>query len=124
MTAPLATIDDVEALWRPLTAEETTRVGRLLEVVSAQIRGKVADIDARIADGTLDPNLAVAAVVNVVVRTLTANPEGIRQESIGDYSVTYADGGQAPAVAVLDVDVAGLLPAGAPAGMVRLGRWS
>lgn len=119
MADPLATLDDVEELWRPLSDEEAVRAARLLVVVSAQVRARVGDLDVRIADGTLDPELAAATVVAVVARALQ-NPDGIRQESIGDYSVTYASGG----LLLSDADLADLLSPAPAVAMIRLGRWS
>ena len=64
-----ATVNDINTLWRPLTASETTRAEALLPLVSDEIRviaesvGK--DIDAMIQKS--DPYASVVKVVTVDV---------------------------------------------------------
>lgn len=69
-----ATVDDIEALWRPLSEAETERAEALIEVVSASLneeakkRGK--DLEIMVTE---DENLAVVAksvTVDVVARAL------------------------------------------------------
>lgn len=83
-----ATPTDVETrLLRPLSTEETQAVTLWLADAEDEIRTLVPDLDAKIDAGTLR-NSAVARVqANMVVR-LVRNPEGIVQESDGDYSYT------------------------------------
>ena len=55
-TAPLATVADLEAFWRPLNDDEKARAEDLINIASARLRviannsGK--DIDERIANDT------------------------------------------------------------------------
>lgn len=83
MTA-FATMHDVEAAWRPLTAAQLLIIDSRLDYVSAIIRARVIGVDARIAAGTLDSELVKHVTVDVVLRNLK-NPEGKSQEQIEDY---------------------------------------
>lgn len=83
MTA-FATMQDVEAAWRPLTSDELRIIDSRLAYVSATIRAKVIGVDTRIAAGTLDPELVKGVTVEVVLRNLK-NPEGKSEEQIEDY---------------------------------------
>jgi hypothetical protein len=85
--ADLATQDDVEALWRPLTRDETQGIDGLLAFASAIVRVKVPAVDARITAGTLDVALVRAVVASMVLRAIR-NPTGVRQETVGPVSYT------------------------------------
>lgn len=69
-----ATIDDITALFRPLSNEEQTRATALLPVVSDMLRyeaNKVGkDLDAMIAENTVLANVAKSVTVDIVSRTL------------------------------------------------------
>lgn len=89
-----ASIEDIEALWRPMSPEERTRADPLLEVVSASLRTEARrvgkDLDLMIS---YDPELARVAAsvtVDVVARTLmtSTDQEPMTQlsESAGGYS--------------------------------------
>jgi Phage protein Gp19/Gp15/Gp42. len=73
--ASFATINDVTELWRPLTADETTRAKQLLEVVSDSLRmeaDKVGkDLDSMIVESpAFLENVVRSVTVDVVARTL------------------------------------------------------
>ena len=91
-----ATLEDLAALWRPMTAAEQARASPLLEVVSASL-----DVEARKVGKDLsalvaaDPSLAIVAksvTVDVVARTLmtSTNQEPMTQftQSAGGYSAS------------------------------------
>lgn len=91
-----ATLEDLAALWRPMTAAEQARASPLLEVVSASL-----DVEARKVGKDLsalvaaDPSLAIVAksvTVDVVARTLmtSTNQEPMTQftQSTGGYSAS------------------------------------
>ena len=91
-----ATLEDLAALWRPMTAAEQARASPLLEVVSASL-----DVEARKVGKDLsalvaaDPSLAIVAksvTVDVVARTLmtSTNHEPMTQftQSAGGYSAS------------------------------------
>ena len=90
MAANPATFADVESRWRPLSTAEQTVATALLG--DAWLLLKLADstIETRLdADpATLDDELVKMVLANMVLRVLR-NPDGVRQESIQDYSVTH-----------------------------------
>lgn len=121
MSQPFATVDDIQTLWRPLTAEEQTRAEALLPLVSDEIRvlGKNVgkDIDEAIE---LDPTYASVVkivTVDVVSRILRQSTQGdaMTQESqsaLGySWSGSYAvpGGGIANAIMINDLKKLGLL---------------
>lgn len=72
--ADFATLDDIIALWRPMTPEEAQRAKALIPIVCASLRteaaGEGVDLDRRVAE---NPDLAAVAksvTVDVVARTL------------------------------------------------------
>lgn len=84
-----ATSFDVADVWRPLSDAEQSVADTLASYASTLLRGRFADLDDRIADGSLNSDLAQLAVVQMVIRVLR-NADFVRSESIDDYSVTYA----------------------------------
>jgi hypothetical protein len=122
---PFGTPADVEERWgRPLTAEQVTLVVSLLAAASRMIRAQLADVDARIADGWLDPALVVDVAVEMVLRVLR-NPSGLTQQSAGPYEGRYDDRVAAGFLYLKD-DEAALLSGrhGRPrVGSVRLRLW-
>lgn len=112
-----ATPADVEAVWRPLTLAEAAAAEALLEVASAIIRSRFADIDARIASGALSPVLARHVAVMMVRRYLDGrSPDAPIQERIGEAARQWA-AGQVSDLELTTAD-AGLLAA-AGRGMPR-----
>lgn len=100
MPDPLASAEDVEDLWRPLTDTETPRVERLIEKASALLRQATRQtIDTRIAlyaTAPTDPKavdpLIAATVVATVVKRFISNVDGAVSESdtAGPYGHTVA----------------------------------
>ena len=91
-----ATVEDMTALWRPMTAAEQARAFSLLDVISASL-----DVEARKAGKDLpalvaaDPALAMVAksvAVDVAARTLmtSTNQEPMTQitQAAGGYSAS------------------------------------
>lgn len=91
-----ATLDDLTALWRAMTPEESKRAAHLLDIVSASLRveaGKVGkDLDAMVAKSADLAAVAKSVTVDVVARTLmtSTNQEPMTQitESAGGYSAS------------------------------------
>lgn len=83
----LATVADVEAVWRPLSSAEQGVAQAWLDRASALVRASVQNIDTRVAMDDNYRQLAAGVVVDMALRVLK-NPEGKRQESIDDYSWT------------------------------------
>ena len=99
---PFAELIDLERSWRPLDADEQPVAAHLLEVAAAIIRSAYPGIDDRLDAGTLD--LKVVAYVNAtMVARVIRNPDGLRAESLGDWSGTYIDAEIVPEI-VLTAD--------------------
>lgn len=90
MAEPLATPADVVEMFRPLDEQETTNATAMLRYVSAKIRAKVPNLDARVTAGTLDPDLVMLAAITPVKRVLM-NQEGVKQksENTGPFSDSF-----------------------------------
>lgn len=87
MAEPLASVTDVEGMFRALTTEESAVVPNWLRYLSAQVRGKVPAVDERMASDEDYADLVVGTVASAVVRVLR-NPNGWRQYSVDDASFT------------------------------------
>lgn len=81
MAEPFATIDDVITLWRPLTADEETRVTALLPIISDELRVR-AEFAGRNLDEMIDANSALANVAKEV--TVSAISRVLRQSTTGE----------------------------------------
>lgn len=91
-----ATIDDIKALWRAMTADEEERAEALIPIVCASLREEAKkvgkDLDCMIEN---DPDLALVAksvVTDIIARTLmtSTDQEPMSQftESAGGYSAS------------------------------------
>lgn len=110
-----ATIQDIETLWRPLTASEQSRAEAMLPLVSDELRvlaknaGK--DLDQMAADDEAYASVLKIVTVDVTVRVLRQSTEGeaMTQESqsaLGySWSGTYAVAGGGIANAILRNDL-------------------
>ena len=91
-----ATLEDIAALWRPMTPEEKERATALLPIVCSSLRvaaraaGK--DLDKMVAASADLANVARSVTVDVVARTLMTATDGEPMtqstESAGPYSFT------------------------------------
>lgn len=74
MSTPYATVADVAALWRPLSAAEAERAAQLLPVISDVLRQEAINVgrnlDRMIEDGKVLPSVVTAVTVDVCARTL------------------------------------------------------
>lgn len=92
----LATIEDIEALWRKMSDQETERAEHLLEIVSDSLRYEAQkvgkDLDKMIEVTPSLANVAKSVTVDVVARTLmtSTNAEPMTQmsQSALGYSVS------------------------------------
>lgn len=77
---PLASIDDIMNLWRPLTMGEQERANALLEVVSDTLREEAVkvgkDIDKMAAERPSYATVVKSVVVDIVARTLMTATSG------------------------------------------------
>ena len=71
--ADFATVDDVDALWRALTMDESVRASALLPVVSDSLRVEATkvgkDLDA-MAEDSAYANVLKSVTVDIIARTL------------------------------------------------------
>jgi hypothetical protein len=82
-----ATVQDVQTLWRPLTAAEQTRAEALIPVICSSLRQEAAkvhkDLDAMVAASADLAEVAKSVTVDVVARTLMTSTN---QEPMTQYS--------------------------------------
>lgn len=97
MPDALATVDDLEDMWRPLQPDEVDRASGLLLRASALLRQAAPHVDARITQFNDDPTnvqaldpLLVATVVATIVKRFISNVEGITNRTEGPFSTSYA----------------------------------
>lgn len=121
MSEAFATVQDIMDLWRPLTADEQTRAGNLLPLVSDTLRNEAKkvgkDLDTLVTEDETYSNVVKLVTVDVVARVLrqTTTGDAMTQESqsAGGYSWsgTYAvpGGGIANAILYSDLKRLGLL---------------
>lgn len=110
-----ATVEDIQNLWRPLTADEQTRAGYILPLVSDELRvlaGNVdKDLDQMAADDEAYASVLKIVTVDVTCRVLRQSTDGdaMTQESqsaLGyTWSGTYAVAGGGIANAILKSDL-------------------
>lgn len=120
MSEPYATVSDISTLWRPLTAEETTRAEALLPLVSDMLRQCASDVgkdmDQMVDDMPAYGGTVKAVTVDVVARVLRQSTSGepMTQESQAalnySWSGTYAipGGGISQAIMYNDLKRLGL----------------
>lgn len=85
-----ATSADVASRWRPLTDAETIVADTLLADAWRMIVRRIPDVEDRMADAVSGVTYTADVVMvqaNAVMRVLK-NPDGMRSESIDDYSWT------------------------------------
>lgn len=82
-----ATVQDVQTLWRELTAAEQTRAAALIPVICSSLRQEAAkvhkDLDAMVAADADLAAVAKSVTVDVVARTLMTSTN---QEPMTQYS--------------------------------------
>ena len=89
-----ATIQDINNLWRELTAEEETRANALIPIVADNLRNEGnavgKDLDEMVSDSPIYANVVKSVVVDIVARTLltstTDEPMTQTSESALGYS--------------------------------------
>lgn len=115
MYEPFATVADIEALYRPLTADEQARAEAMLPLLSDTLRSigyKVnKDLDATMLTDATYGSVLKLVTVDIVVRALRQNTEGeaMSQESQSamgySWSGTYAVPGGGIANAIMNNDL-------------------
>lgn len=115
MMSDFATVQDVIDLWRPLTADETTRATKLIPLVCDALRNEAnkvnKDLDDMISSDSSLESVAKLVTVDVVSKVLRQNTSGeaMSQESqsaLGySWSGTYAIPGGGIAQAIMRNDL-------------------
>lgn len=105
--ASYATTQDVIALYRPLTPEETQRVAVLLPIVIDSLRQEAhnvgKDLDQMVVDGELSASVVKSVAVDVVARTLMTPTDGAPMTQMSQSALGYSVSGTylVPAAAYL-----------------------
>lgn len=107
-------VEDLEALWRPLSDAEKIVAQSWLDAAWTIVTARFPNIDARIGDGSLNADLVSTVVSSMVLRVLR-NPDGKRQESIDDYSWTR-DNAVSSGLLYITPDELSWLGSGGPSG--------
>lgn len=116
----LASVNDVNTLWKPLSNVEQEQVEALLPIVSDSLRQEAKrvgkDLDKMIANGEILPNVVKSVVVDVISRYLdqlsSNNASTLSQESqsaLGySWSGTYVNTGGGMSILKKDLKRLGL----------------
>lgn len=116
----LASVNDVNSLWKPLSNAEQEQVEALLPIVSDSLRQEAKrvgkDLDEMIAKGEILPNVVKSVVVDVISRYLdqlsSDNASTLSQESqsaLGySWSGTYVNTGGGMSILKKDLKRLGL----------------
>jgi hypothetical protein len=86
-----ATVADLEAKWRPLSAPEEATAQILLDEAEAVLLVLVADLADRVTSGDLS-SVLVRKVLTDAVRRSMGTPSGVQSQTVGPESVTYFRG--------------------------------
>lgn len=117
--APLAVLGDVQEQYGTMTTAQVQLTTALLRAASALVRSRYPSVDAQIAAGLINPDVAALAVTNMILRVLR-NPDGLRSETIGPFSRTY-DTGAAAGLLVISDDESPIFAPPAGAGNFSIG---
>lgn len=92
-----ATIEDINALWRPLTTAETTRADALLPVVSDSLRMEAhkvgKNLDVMIEENPYLATVAKSVTVDVVARTLMTSTDSEPMTQVTESALGYSFSG-------------------------------
>lgn len=86
--APLVTVGEYTELYGNLTAAREAICRALIKRASQLVRDTIANIDSRIAAGTVAADSVGLAVLNMVARVMR-NPDGLRAQTIGPISRSF-----------------------------------
>lgn len=92
-----ATVDDILALWRPLTPEEMERAKKLLPIISDVLRQEAMnvgkDLDQMLSDGEVLPGVVKSVTVDVAARTLNTPSDGAPMTQMSQSALGYTVSG-------------------------------
>jgi len=114
-----ATVADIEARWRPLTAQETINAEALLDDAWAMLLSRRPNLEADITAGTVSEENVVRVICAVVLRVLR-NPGGLLEEKVDDYSYRRDAATSTGGLYITDDELADLTPGRARHRSVRL----
>ena len=113
------TVADLEARWRPLSAQETINADAFLGDAWALLLGRRPNIEADIAAGTVSTQDVVRVVSAMVLRVLK-NPDGWADEAIDDWRGKRAAAVASGELYVSPSELADVTPGRATRRSVRL----
>lgn len=92
-----ATIEDIESLFRPLTADEETKATALLPIVSDSLRQEALnvgkDLDALLEEGKILESVVKSVTVDVVARTLMTSTDSEPMTQMSQSALGYSVSG-------------------------------
>lgn len=92
-----ATVEDITALWRRLTPDESERSTALLPIVSDSLRYEAMksgrDLDAMIEENPLLANVVKSVTVDVVARTLMTSTDAEPMSQVSQSALGYSVSG-------------------------------
>lgn len=95
--ADYATIDDIIALWRPLTPQEQERAAALLPVVSDSLRQAARnvgrDLDAMLEGGEVLENVLKSVTVDVTARVIMTPTDDAPMTQMSQSALGYSVSG-------------------------------
>ena len=114
-----ATTADVEARWRPLSAQEDTNAETFLDDAWVMLRRHFTRLEVDIetlaaADADLTADL-IRVMATAVLRVMK-NPDGLSSESVDDYTYKRDEAASAGLLYFLDDELDGLLPGSGSTG--------
>lgn len=89
MAADYATLADLKAHWSSLPAEDEATAIQKLHEASVEVRGNYPDLDARIRDGLMDPDIPKMVVCRMVKRAMDISDDA---PAAGFESVQFGSG--------------------------------
>jgi hypothetical protein len=111
-----ATTDDLESRWRPLSAQEAINGQTFLDDAWRMLRRRFPDLADDIAAGDTDLSDEAVRIMATAVLRVMKNPDGMRQESIDDYSWTRDQAVSAGLLYISDAEFDSLYPDGNTTG--------
>lgn len=108
--ADLTTLARVEALWQPVPSTLAAKTTALIGMASRLIRHAYPDIDARIADGSVDSDLVADVATQMVARVLD-NPGGLKSVTVDDIRAERDTAVWSGLLVITDAELALLAPA-------------
>lgn len=92
-----ATIEDIESLFRPLTADEETKATALLPIVSDSLRQEAInvgkDLDSLLEEGKILDSVVKSVTVDVVARTLMTSTDSEPMTQMSQSALGYSVSG-------------------------------